>query len=52
VAIESILITCGIDAFEYRVVITADVPGACMHAKMDAVLHMKLEVALVQSLVQ
>jgi hypothetical protein len=46
------LITGGIDAYEKRIVATADVPGAFMHAKMDEIMHMKLEGALVKSLVE
>jgi Reverse transcriptase (RNA-dependent DNA polymerase) len=52
VAIESVLLSCTIDAFERRNVVTADVPGAFMHATMDENLHMRLEGPLVRSLTQ
>jgi hypothetical protein len=43
VAIESLMLSCTIDAKERRSVITADIPGAFMQADMDEVLYMKLE---------
>jgi hypothetical protein len=43
VAIESVLLTCTIDALERRDVATVDIPGAFMQADMDEVVHMKLE---------
>lgn len=43
VAIESLTLSCSIDAKEQRSVITADIPGAFMQADMDEVLYMKLE---------
>jgi hypothetical protein len=43
VAIESLMLSCIIDAKEKRHVVTADIPGAFMQADMDEVLHMKLE---------
>jgi Reverse transcriptase (RNA-dependent DNA polymerase) len=52
VSIESVMLTCAIDAYENRVVATADVPGAFMHAKMDETLYMKLEGPQVKSLVE
>ena len=42
-AIESLMLSCTIDAKERRLVITADIPGAFMQADMDEVLYMKLE---------
>jgi hypothetical protein len=43
-AIESLMLTCMNDAKEQRdVVVTADMPGAFMQAKMDELLHMQLE---------
>ena len=35
VAIESVMMTCGIEAAENRAVVTVDVPGAFMQANMD-----------------
>jgi Reverse transcriptase (RNA-dependent DNA polymerase) len=52
VSIESVMLTCAIEAYEHRVVATADVPGAFMHADMDEDLYMKLEGPLVKSLVE
>lgn len=52
VAVESLLISCAIDAKENRHVITSDVPGAFMQADMDEILHMKLEGPLARLLVQ
>jgi len=43
VVIESLMLSCTIDAKERRSVITADIPGAFMQADMDEVLFMKLE---------
>ena len=43
VAIESLLLSCVINAKEARDVATADIPGAFMQADMDDVVHMKLE---------
>jgi hypothetical protein len=43
-AIESLMLTSTIDdAKEHRDVATVDVPGAVMQAKMDELLHMRLE---------
>ena len=52
VAIESVFISCAIDAHENRVVATGDVPGAFMHSDMDEVLHMRLEGPLAKLLTQ
>jgi Reverse transcriptase (RNA-dependent DNA polymerase) len=50
VAIESILLSCVIDAKEQRHVATADIPGAFMQADMDEVVHMRLEGTMVDLL--
>jgi hypothetical protein len=42
VAIESLMLSCIIDAKEKRTVVTADIPGAFMQADMDEIIHMKL----------
>jgi hypothetical protein len=52
VAIESVLLTCAIDALEHRDVATVDIPGAFMQADMDEVVHMKLEGQMAELLVQ
>jgi hypothetical protein len=36
------MLSCTIDAHKDREIVTVDVPGACMHAKMDKVLYMKV----------
>jgi hypothetical protein len=50
VAIESILLSCVIDAEEGRHIATVDVPGALMQADMDETIHMKLEGTMVHLL--
>ncbi len=52
VAIESVMISCAIDAYERRFVATADVPGAFMHADMDEVLYMRIDGPLAKLLVE
>jgi hypothetical protein len=52
VAIESVLLTCAIDALERRDVATVDIPGAFMQADMDEVIHMKLEGQMAELLVR
>ena len=52
VAIESLMISCTIDAHERRFVITTDIPGAFMHPFMDEIVYMKIEGALVDLLIQ
>jgi hypothetical protein len=43
VAIESVMLSCTIDAKEGRNVATADIPGAFMQTDMDDTVHMMLE---------
>jgi hypothetical protein len=43
VAIESLMLSCTIDAMEGRDVATVDIPGAFMQADMDETVHVKLE---------
>jgi Reverse transcriptase (RNA-dependent DNA polymerase) len=52
VAVESLMLSCAIDAKERRHVISADIPGAFMQANIDEVVHMKLEGPLAQLLVK
>jgi hypothetical protein len=47
VAIESLMISCVIDAKERRDVATVDIPGAFMHVDMDEIVHMRLEDTMV-----
>lgn len=42
VRIESVMLSCTIDAEEKRDVATADVPRAFMHADIDEVIHLRL----------
>ena len=49
--IESLFLTCLIDAMEERYVITCDIPGAFMQADIDELIHVKLEGELAEILV-
>lgn len=49
---EALFLTCLIDAFERRYTITCDIPGAFMQAKMDEVLHIKLDGAILEVLLR
>jgi Reverse transcriptase (RNA-dependent DNA polymerase)/Zinc knuckle len=50
VAIESVMLSCVIDAQEHRDVATADIPGAFMQADMDEIIFMKLHGKMVDLL--
>jgi hypothetical protein len=52
VAIESVLLTCVIDAEERRDVATVDISGAFMQADMDDLVHMRLEGKMAELLVK
>jgi Reverse transcriptase (RNA-dependent DNA polymerase) len=52
VAIESVLLSCTIDAHEGRDVGTIDIPGAFMQADAEDVVHMKLEGTMAELLVR
>ncbi len=52
VAIESVMLSCVIDAMERRDVATVDIPGAFMHADMDDEVYMRLEGKMAELLVQ
>lgn len=41
--IESVFLSCTIDAYEKRDVATVDIPGALMHANMNEVVHMRID---------
>jgi hypothetical protein len=43
VSVESLFLSCVIDAKEQRKVVTCDIPGAFMQANINEVLHIKLE---------
>jgi hypothetical protein len=50
VAIESLMLSCTIDAKERRQVITCDIPGAFMQSDMDELIYMKVEGPLAEML--
>jgi hypothetical protein len=52
VAIESVMMSCAIDAKEERDVATVDIPGAFMQADMDEVVHVKLEGTMAELMVR
>ena len=52
ISIESLFLTCIVDALEKRHVITCDIPGASMQAEMDEVVHVKLDGELAELLVK
>jgi hypothetical protein len=52
VAIESVMLSCVIDAKENRDVGTVDLPGAFMQADMEDTVHMKLEGQMAELLVR
>jgi hypothetical protein len=43
VAMESLFLSCTIDAKERRTVLTSDIPGAFMQTDVDEVMHVRLE---------
>lgn len=51
-AIESVFLTCVIDAHEQRDVGTVDLPGAFMQADMNDVVYMRLEGTMVELMLQ
>jgi hypothetical protein len=50
VAIESVMLSCVIDAQEERDTAIVDIPGAFMHAEMDEIVHMRLESKMIELL--
>ena len=52
VAIESVMLSCVIDAKEGRDVATVDIPGAFMQAEMEDLVHMKLEGKMAELMVR
>jgi Reverse transcriptase (RNA-dependent DNA polymerase) len=52
VAIESLMLSCVIDAEEERDVTTVDIPGAFMQADMEDTVHMKMEGKMAELLVR
>jgi hypothetical protein len=52
VSIESLMLSCVIDAKEKRDMATVDIPGAFMQADMDELVHMRLEGTMAKLLVK
>ena len=52
VSIESLLLSCMIDALEGRDVATCDIPGAFMQADIDEEIHVKFDGELVDLMIQ
>jgi hypothetical protein len=52
VAIESVMLSCTIDAKEKRDVATVDIPGAFMQTDMEGTVHMVLEGTMAELLVK
>ena len=52
VAIEAVMLSCVIDAYERRDVGIVDIPGAFMQAAMDELVHMKVEGKMAELLVR
>ena len=52
VAMESVLLSCVIDAKEQRDVATVDIPGAFMQGDQDETVHMRLDGTLAELLVK
>lgn len=49
---ESVLLTCIIDAVEHGDVATVDVPGAFLHVDMDDLVHVVVDGLLVDLFIQ
>jgi hypothetical protein len=52
VAIESVMLSCTIDAKEGRDIATADIPGAFLQSDMDEKVHMRLDGTMAELLVK
>jgi hypothetical protein len=52
VSLESLLLTCVIDAMERKYVATTDIPGVFMHVDMDELVHIRFEGTLAEFLVR
>ncbi|KAG7366075.1 reverse transcriptase RNA-dependent DNA polymerase [Nitzschia inconspicua] len=50
--IEALFLSCVIDAYERRYVLTCDIPGAFMQAEMDELLHLKLDGTILEILLR
>ncbi|KAG7374846.1 reverse transcriptase RNA-dependent DNA polymerase [Nitzschia inconspicua] len=51
-SIEALFLSCVIDAYERRYVLTCDIPGAFMQADMDELLHLKLDGTILEILLR
>jgi hypothetical protein len=52
VSVESLMLSCTIDAMEGQDVATADIPGAFMQADMDEVVHIHIEGTMAKILLE
>ena len=52
ISVESLFLTCIIDAMEQRHVSMCDIPGAFMQVDMDELVHVKLEGELAELLIK
>ena len=52
ISTEAVFLTCLIDAKEGRYVVTTDIPGAFMHAKINEEIYIRLEGTMADLLVQ
>jgi hypothetical protein len=52
VSTEALFVTVLINDHEKRKVYTVDIPGAFMHANMDELVHMKLDIAMAELLIR
>jgi len=50
VSVETLMLSCVIDDMERRDVAIVDIPGAVMQAKMNDVVHLKMEGRLTELL--
>ncbi|KAG7353502.1 hypothetical protein IV203_002857 [Nitzschia inconspicua] len=51
-SIEALFLSCVIDAYERRYVLTCNIPGAFMQAEMDELLHLKLDGTILEILLR
>jgi len=52
VSLESMMLSCAIDAKEDRYIVVTDIPGAFLHADMDENMHMILEGTIAELIVK
>jgi len=52
ISIEAMMLSCAIDAKENRYVVVSDIPGAFLHADMEATVHMLLEGTVTEMIIK